>query len=201
MRSKLAPLVAVAVVCGVAFPSAARARSRVAILPVVVHSGDSQDYLRQGIADMLSARLGQDPEIQVVRIDDAAQATTDLAKAQAAARAAGAEFVLFGSFTRFGEGASLDVQCASVSGGGEDGAGAARQIFVQAGTLGDIIPRLDDLAQRVAYYVKNGEAPAVSAAPPISGSSVSRSELDELRRRVDALERAQRTAPSSPAER
>lgn len=191
-RPHLGSLLAAAALC-LAFGAApAAARTRVALLPMVVHSMEDSAYLRAGIADMLAARLGLQPDLQVIPVSDASAATTDLAAARDAARAAGAEFVVFGSFTRFGEGASLDLQCASASGDGE-----ARQIFVQSGAVGDLIPRLDDLAQRVAYYVKNGEAPAVSAAPPPTSAGVSRSDLDDLRRRVEALERAQRNAASA----
>jgi len=172
-------------------PSTGAGQTRVAILPVVVHSTDSHDFLRAGLSDMLASRLSQVKEIVVIRVDDPAQATTDLAAAQASARTAGAEFVLFGSFTRFGEGASLDLQCAGVSGGEN----AAHQVFVQAGTLGEIIPKLDDVAGRVVAYIESGgtTAPAVSAPPP-RAADVSRSEVDDLRRRIDALEKAQRAA-------
>ena len=88
--------------------------ARVALLPVVVHASDQQDDLRKGLGDMLAARLNQQRGISIVRLDDPAQATTDLGKAVAAAGAAGAQYVVFGSFTRFGDGASLDLECAKV---------------------------------------------------------------------------------------
>jgi len=196
-RWKLALCVA-ALCAAIPLPSLGAGQTRVAILPVVVHSTDSPDFLRAGLSDMLASRLSQVKEIAVIRVDDPAQATTDIAAAQAAARTAGAEYVLFGSFTRFGEGASLDLQCASVA----SGENASRQVFVQAGTLGEIIPKLDDVAGRVAAYVESGgtNAPAVSAPPP-RAADVSRSEVDDLRRRIDALEKAQRAAtpPTSGA--
>ncbi len=196
-RWKLA--LSVAALCAVMpLPSLGAGLTRIAILPVVVHSTDSPDFLRAGLSDMLASRLSQVKEISVIRIDDPAAATTDIAAAQTAARASGAEYVLFGSFTRFGEGASLDLQCANVAGGEN----ASRQVFVQAGTLGEIIPKLDDVASRVAAYIESGgtNVPAVSAAPP-RAADVSRTEVDDLRRRIDALEKAQRAAtpPTSGA--
>jgi TolB-like protein len=166
-------------------------QTRIVILPVVVHSTDSPDFLRAGLSDMLASRLSQVKDFSVIRIDDPAKATTDIAAAQNAARSSGAEYVLFGSFTRFGEGASLDLQCASVAAGEN----ASRQVFVQAGTLGEIIPKLDDVAGRVAAYIESGgtNVPAVSAAPP-RAADVSRTEVEDLRRRIDALEKAQRAA-------
>ena len=132
--------------------AAARGEERrtVAILPVVVHALEQQAYLRDGLADMLASRLGQQPGIGVIRVTDPAQATLDPDAARAAGRAVGAQWVLFGSFTRFGEGASLDLRCLPVAAPGDPG---ARSIFVQAGQIAELIPRLDGLAERVAAHV------------------------------------------------
>jgi outer membrane protein insertion porin family len=164
----------------------AEERRTVAVLPVVVHALEDHAYLRDGLADMLASRLGQQPGIGVLRVDDPAKATTDAAAARATAKALGAQWVLYGSFTRFGDGASLDVQCVPVAASGEPG---PRSIFVQSGQLAELIPRLDGVAERVAAHVL-GRAPGGAAAAP------ERSDLDELRRRIEALER--RGAAPSP---
>jgi outer membrane protein insertion porin family len=166
-------------------------RRTVAILPVVVHALEQQSYLRDGLADMLASRLGQQPGIGVIRVSDPAQATVDAEAARAAGRAVGAQWVLFGSFTRFGEGASLDMRCLPVAAPGEPG---PRSIFVQAGQIADLIPRLDGLAERVALHVL-GRDPAAAARP---ASAPARSELEELRRRVEALERRGGEASAPP---
>jgi hypothetical protein len=133
-------------------------------------------------------------------VDAPALATTDVAAAQAAARAAGAEFVVFGSFTHFGQGASLDVRCARADGPAADDANA---IFVQSGTLGEIIPKLDPLAERIGRYVAAGGAvtPDVASGPPgaAAGITVLRSEVEALRARVEALERDLRRAGGDDA--
>jgi outer membrane protein insertion porin family len=173
-----------------AAPARGEERRTVAILPVVVHALEQQAYLRDGLADMLASRLGQQPGIGVIRVNDPAHATLDLDAARAAGRAVGAQWVLFGSFTRFGEGASLDLRCLPVAAPGDPG---ARSIFVQAGQIAELIPRLDGLAERVAAHVM-GRDPAWAGA---SSGATDRSELDALRRRVEALER--RAAPSAAA--
>ena len=167
------------------------ASARVAVLPIVIHSLGDETYLREGLADMLASRLGQSPALAVVRVEDPAQATTDLERARAAGSGVGAEYVLFGSFTHFGEGASLDLSCARVA----DDDAPPGQIFIQTGTIGEIIPKLDDLARRVAAHVAaGGVAPPVSAGPPgtagVTGLQVldALSELDSLSSRVDGLE-------------
>lgn len=164
--------------------TASAERVRVALLPVLVHSSESREYLQQGLSDMLVARLGRDPRLAVIEIDEAAAATTDAEAARAAARRAGGAWVVFGSFTRFGEGASLDLQLARTEGEGEP-----QQIFAQAATLGALIPMLDGVSERITARVLGtdaGEAPAAAGAAPVGGGG----ELAELRRRVEALERA-----------
>jgi len=167
----------------------AEERRTVAILPVVVHALEQQAYLRDGLADMLASRLGQQPGIGVIRVTDPAQATLDPEAARAAGRAVGAQWVLFGSFTRFGEGASLDILCVPVAAPGNPG---PRSIFVQSGQIAELIPRLDGLTERVALHVNGRDAAALNA------SGAGRAELDELRRRVEALERRGTGALSEP---
>jgi hypothetical protein len=170
---------------------ASAAPVRAALLPIAVHSSDDgSDYLSAGLAEMISARLEQSGGVSVVLVTGPPVATSELEKAVEAGRNAGADFVVFGAFTQFGAGASLDVQCAAVKADAET---RPRRIFVQSGTLGEIIPKLDDLAAKIARFMTSG-----SGAPPVAASDAS--ELDEIRRRLDALERAVRTEAARPAE-
>jgi TolB-like protein len=201
MRRSLAWVVAVVLLLigvreGLAGPPA-----RVAILPIVVHTLEQKDYLRAGLADMLASRLGRIPHLAVIRIEGKDQATTDIKAAKKAGEAAGAEYVLFGSFTQFGEGASLDLQCARVDADAKDG---HRSVFIHSGTLAEIIPRLDQVAEKVGRYLAtdaatkggtDGSLPPVSAAAPGEANPSlgeplhdALSELESLRSRVDALE-------------
>jgi outer membrane protein insertion porin family len=191
LRSLLPPLVLWLALAASAGAARGEERRSVAILPVVVHALEQQAYLRDGLADMLASRLGQQPGIGVIRVNDPAQATVDADAARAAGRAVGAQWVLFGSFTRFGEGASLDVRCVPVAAPGDPG---PRSIFVQAGQIADLIPRLDGLAERVALHVMGRDPAGPGGATGAGGSR----ELDELRRRVEALER-RAAAPTAPA--
>lgn len=170
---------------------ASAAPVRAALLPIAVHSADDgSDYLSAGLAEMISARLEQSGGVQVTLVTGSPIPTSELEKAVEAGRNAGADFVVFGAFTQFGAGASLDVQCAAVK---ADADARPRRIFVQSGTLGEIIPKLDDLAAKIARFMKGG-----SQALPMAASDAS--ELDEIRRRLDALERAVRSETAKPAE-
>jgi TolB-like protein len=181
LKWPLGALVACVVVLA---PGWASAEPRVAILPVVVHSGAADPrYLSEGFSDMLAARLEQLGGMRVVREVDVRAATTRLPEAIERGKALEADYVVFGSFTQFGDGASLDVQCAPVR---APDAKAARTLFVQSGAIGEIIPKLDDLADKIAYFVL-GDAQGKSA---IAGRSGGTSPIRDLLLRLEALEKA-----------
>jgi TolB-like protein len=164
------------------------ARPKIALLPIVVHSAERPDYLREGMADMLTARFIQEGIFDVIAIEDPSLATTRLDQALDVGRSNGADFVLFGSFTRFGAGASLDMQAAAVE-SGEDGE-TLREIFVHSGSIGEVIPDLVDLVGKVTRFAVDGYRGPVArsgtAAPSAGG--VTQTQFEDLRRRVSALE-------------
>ena len=159
---------------------------RVAMLPVSINSSLSEtDHISAGLADMVSARLEQNGQIMVIRLDAPAANRED---AIAAGRKAGAEYVLFGSYTQFGDGASLDLHCAPIVGGEAD---APRRVFIHAGSTGEIIPKLGVLLESVTRYLVGDAAPseplagADAAAPDAPGAAA----LADIEQRVKALER------------
>lgn len=149
-------------------PDAQQADKRIALLPIIVHSSDDPVFLREGLADMLTARLDQAGGFEIIRVEDPGMATTSLRRALESGRSLGADFVLFGSFTRFGKGASLDMQCASTAEG--DGKTPLREIFVHSGSIGDVIPDLDELVGKLNQFAATGRPRGASAgtvdAPP-----------------------------------
>ncbi|HXK25442.1 MAG TPA: hypothetical protein VMS55_22425 [Myxococcota bacterium] len=180
MRRRLCALVACAAALA---PAWAGAVPRIAILPLVVHSAASDPaYLSDGLADMLAARLEQIGGMRVMRDEDAKAATTRLEQAVERGGSLSVDYVVFGSFTQFGDGASLDLQCAPVK---SQDAAAARTLFVQSGAIGEIIPKLDDVADKIAYYVL-GETQAKAA---VGERARNAAPLRDLLDRVDALER------------
>jgi hypothetical protein len=177
-------------------PMLAEASLRIVLLPISVHvAGTETGYLSTGLAEMLAARLERYEGVAVLR--PAADALPPKGEAQAleAAGALGADFVLFGSFTQFGEGASLDLRCAPVAEAPEGGDSGSRRVFIHSGTVAEIIPKLDTLAEKVLRFALGDAGGARSVAEPEAGGaagsgSAGDEALADLRRRVDALERA-----------
>lgn len=164
-------------------------KPRLLMLPIIVHSAESPDYVRGGLADMLSARFARTGALELVRVDDPARGTTQLEQAIAAGRRADADYVLFGSFTRFGKGASLDVQCSPVV--PDATREPLREIFVHSGSIGEIIPDLDELVGKVSRFAR-GEAlvsrGASAGSASASASTVSSPDLAEMLERIESLE-------------
>jgi hypothetical protein len=167
-------------------PRAAHAEIvRVAMLPVSVNSAlDETGHLSAGLADMIAARLEQNGQVVIIRLDAPA---TSREEAIEAGKEAGAEYVLFGSYTQFGAGASLDLRCAPVVG---EEADEPRRIFIQAGSASEIIPKLGVLSESVTRYLMGAAAPpeplaAEGASAPGAPDAAS---LADIERRVEVLE-------------
>ena len=157
------------------------------LLPIVVHSSEDPEYVRDGLADMLTARFARIGALDLIRPADPERGTTDLEQALKLGRKAGADFVLYGSFTRFGQGASLDVQCSPTD---ETLARAPlREIFVHSGSIGEIIPDLDELAGKVSRFAK-GEIIAPAEIAASAGGAPAAQSIEELVSRIEALEAA-----------
>jgi TolB-like protein len=172
---------------------------RVALLPITVHAqGTETDYLSTGLAQMLAARLEQYQGMVVVRPGGASAPPAGQREALEAAQASDADFVLFGSFTRFGDGASLDLRCARVveatEGNDEELTVHSRRVFIHSGELAQIIPKLEVLAEKVARYIfaEQGDTARVVGTAPAQNDAGSGLAVDveDLMRRVDALERS-----------
>ncbi len=166
---------------------AADGTPKLLLLPIVVHSAEDPAYLRDGLSDMLAARFSRIGALELVRPADSEEGTTDLDEALELGRKAGADFVLFGSFTRFGKGASLDVQCSPTD--ESEGRVPLREIFVHSGSIGEIIPDLDELAGKVSRFAR-GELISPAALAPDGFASAGSPGTQELIDRIEALEAA-----------
>ena len=163
----------------------------IVILPIIVHSAADPTHLREGFTDMLEARVDQIGRFEIINVSDPAKATSRLSEALETARELDADFVLFGSFTQFGKGASLDVQMAATD--PETGQEPLRQIFVHSGSIGEIIPDLDKLVGKLGQYAIEDYDPEpadadIAEADDSTGVEERLSEIGLLTQRVEALE-------------
>jgi len=86
--------------------------SKVLILPFNIHSEKDLSFLQKGIGEMLSTRLAFENKVMIIGKEEAgiAAGKTDEKIALAAGEKTGADYVLFGSLTVFGESISTDAK-------------------------------------------------------------------------------------------
>jgi TolB-like protein len=91
-----------------------------AILPFTMNSERNLDFLREGIMDMLSSRLAWKDKLKIIEKGVVKKEFATVpgpmneAKALDHRESAGADFVIFGSLTVFGESVSLDAKILDV---------------------------------------------------------------------------------------
>jgi TolB-like protein len=148
--------------------------AKVALLPLRMNAEKEMRYLRDGIYEMLSARLfvagALDPLSRqaVLRLIPSAPVQLTQASARDLGRRLGADYLVAGSATAIGQDISVDLRIVDVA-----GRRPVKVFFEQAGDTTEIIPCLDRLAGAMKRWVL--EAPSDRAAddsrtPAVTGS-------------------------------
>lgn len=123
---------------------------KVAILPVTIHSPENLGYMQEGLLDILSSRVELEGRVKVLEKGPVKKALTqvqgemDLENARKLGLMVGADFVVFGSLTKLGDSASLDLKVVEVK-----GEKPVSSVFVQAKKMEEIIARTDELARKI----------------------------------------------------
>jgi len=140
---------------------------RVALLPFKINAEKDLSFLRDGIYDMLSTRLAREGQVEVLarsRVEEALQslgesAAINEAGARGIGSRLGADFVLFGSLTVFGDSVSIDAKMVDVA-----GARPTMSFFDQAQDLGAVITKVNLIAADINHKIF-GQAPVAAATP------------------------------------
>jgi len=123
---------------------------KVAILPVDIHSPEKLDYMREGLMEMLSTRVDLSGRVSVLEKGVVRKALAqipgemDTEGAKKLGQDLGVDFVVFGSLTKLGDSASLDLKVVQVKGDKP-----VAPVFTQAKRMEEIINRVDDLARMI----------------------------------------------------
>ena len=87
-----------------------------AILPVTVHSSENLGYMQEGLLDMLSSRVELEGRVSVLEKGAVKKALgqtpgeIDTEQARKLGQMLEADFVVYGSLTKLGDSASLDLK-------------------------------------------------------------------------------------------
>ena len=145
----------------------------VAILPFIIHSEENLDYLREGIYDILSSRIGA--EGRIVTIDRTAveralyeerPVRLDEEAAKKIGTRVGADYIVLGSLTKIGNYISLDARMISIS---EEK--SPLTAFTQHKGLDDVMVKIGDFAMEIGMKIL-GRRPAVGRAPGSGRSAI-----------------------------
>jgi TolB-like protein len=161
-------------------PAFAGERKTVAVLPFAVHSGENIDYVKKGVWDMLYSRLSAGGELELVSKQAVQEGLAKLNKPELQNEdvrrlggALGADYVVWGSITKFGNSLSLDGRLMDVAGGG-----SPVGVFEQCKSIDEVIPKIGDFAGKIQMHalgrvpetaLPRPESPAAAwppAAPP-----------------------------------
>ena len=169
--------------------------TKLAIIPFKVNADRDLTFLQKGIVDMLSSRLSRPEAVEVIdqrTVSSMLETITDEISEEVAREIGnrlGAEHVLFGSITAIGDAVSVDTHIVDVQ-----GVEAARPFFVQADTMGEVIPKINRLTGDINHQVFGLEMRADTTKPAAPSPAASyRSHPEKL------LTQQKQAAPSTAA--
>jgi len=161
---------------GTVQPVWAKEKSVVTVLPFAVHSAENIDYVRQGIGDMLSSRLSVSDKIEMVGRDSLLAALKEiggrelaLSDIQALGEKLKADFVVWGSITKIGSSLSIDGRLHGVA-----ASKPALTAVAQCESMDEVIPKINDFAQKIETHITGGSPQAVLSSPTSKEIIVSR---------------------------
>ncbi|AOY60177.1 FG-GAP-like repeat-containing protein [Desulfococcus multivorans] len=161
----------------------AETAARVLILPFDIHSDKDLSFLRNGIQDMLTSRLTRPGKLQPIPREAALKSIQGLADidektAGRLGETLGADYVVYGSLTVFGDSISTDARLLDTSGK------KTMLSFNESGKeSGDVISHIDRFAGQVGetlFGAGASPAPAAPAAAPKTPEEQSRMHPESL---------------------
>ena len=140
---------------------------RIAVLPFKINSEKDLSFLRDGIFDMLSTRLAEEGQVEVIsraKVDEALQTgaksgTINEAIAHGIGTELNADYVVFGSLTVLGQNVSIDTKVVDIS-----GAKPTMTFFDQSNDLGAVITKINLMAAEINNKVLGRQTSTTQAA-------------------------------------
>lgn len=152
-RFRLRLILLVAIIFGSPCGASAADSIRVVVLPFEVHAPASQETFTAEITDALKQQLREEG-VSVVEFEGEWKSRgsigEDLARIRAIGIEAGADRILWGSLTTFGDMFSLDARVVETF-----GSGTPKPFFVEGRNLGTLVARLKTLSRSIGMAVLN----------------------------------------------
>ncbi|MEI7671688.1 MAG: FG-GAP-like repeat-containing protein [Deltaproteobacteria bacterium] len=170
-------------------PLWAKDKYTVAVLPFSVHSAENIDYVRQGIADMLASRISISDKLEIIGRDSLLNALNATAGKEftptdvyAVGKKVNADFVVWGSITKFGNSLSIDGKMLDIAANK-----SALNITAQCPTMDEVIPKITDFAQRITTHILGAPPQAVLPLPVAKETIVPRPPSPQTSREAEII--------------
>lgn len=170
-------------------PLWAKDKYTVAVLPFSVHSAENIDYVRQGIGDMLASRISVSEKLEVIGRDSLFDVLKETAGKEftptdvhAVGKKVNADFVVWGSITKIGSNLSIDGKMLDIAANK-----SALNITAQCPTMDDVIPKINDFAQRITTHILGAPPQTIAALPTAKEVIVSRPPSPQAAREAEII--------------
>ena len=170
-------------------PLWAKDKYTVAVLPFSVHSAENIDYVRQGIGDMLASRISVSEKLEVIGRDSLFNVLNQTAGKEftptdvhAVGKKVNADFVVWGSITKIGSSLSIDGKMLDIAANK-----SALNITAQCPTMDDVIPKINDFAQRITAHILGASPQTIAALPAAKEVIVSRPPSPQAAREAEII--------------
>ncbi|MEK6535496.1 MAG: FG-GAP-like repeat-containing protein [Thermodesulfobacteriota bacterium] len=170
-------------------PLWAKDKYTVAVLPFSVHSAENIDYVRQGIGDMLASRISVSEKLEVIGRDSLFDVLNEPAGKEftptdvhAVGKKVNADFVVWGSITKIGSSLSIDGKMLDIAANK-----SALNITAQCPTMDDVIPKINDFAQRITAHILGASPQTIAALPAAKEVIVSRPPSPQAAREAEII--------------
>ena len=148
-------------------PLWAKDKNIVAVLPFTIHSAENIDYVRQGVGDMLSSRISVNEKIEVISREATLAALKEtggkelaLADVTALGKKLHADFMVWGSITKIGNGLSIDGKLIDIA-----ASKSAVAIVALCQNMDEVIPKVTDFAQKIESHILGTPSPTMGTSP------------------------------------
>ena len=170
-------------------PLWAKDKYTVAVLPFSVHSAENIDYVRQGIGDMLASRISVSEKLEVIGRDSLFNVLNQTAGKEftptdvhAVGKKVNADFVVWGSITKIGSSLSIDGKMLDIAANK-----SVLNITAQCPTMDDVIPKINDFAQRITAHILGAPPRTLAALPAAKEVIVSRPPSPQAAREAEII--------------
>ncbi len=132
---------------------------RVAVLPFQINGGADIDYLNEELPSLFAQRLANKgmkviPPKETLRLLKRQKVgQLNLAAARAIAKQTGADYAVYGSFSKTGDAFSIDARMVDAA-----GEKSAQPLFVQKANMMELLPAVDELVEKMGGGAVKGDA-------------------------------------------